>query len=110
MRHKVPARLTPSGMTVLGLKALSHRLVIPAEAKRRAGTLVDSAAQDPGSADAVRDDSDCPLNNPLRPQPFNLCITQAQQAFQFGFGVRAKSRRGTAWNRWGQAHLDWVSH
>jgi hypothetical protein len=31
--------------------------VIPAEAKRRAGTSVDFAAQGPGSADAVRDDS-----------------------------------------------------
>jgi hypothetical protein len=44
LRHKVPDRLTPSGMTAF--LRLTNR-VIPAEAKRRAGTPKDYAAQGP---------------------------------------------------------------
>ncbi len=52
-----PTNGPPAGVMGRTLVLAVPNAVIPAEAKRRAGTSVDFAAQGPGSADAVRDDS-----------------------------------------------------
>jgi hypothetical protein len=58
--------------------------VIPAEAKRRAGTPMDFAAQDPGSANAVRDDSLRTEGVFVAPTPKSLIPANFTQRFGIG--------------------------